>query len=1200
MSILTEQQVQALNLDIYTIVTANAGSGKTFILTKRFIETILKKNVKFKEIVAITFTEKAASELVFKISNELDKVLEQTKNPSEYIKLKEFREHILSAKISTIHSFCFDLLREFPIDAEIDPSTEIIDDLRKRELIEKSVEDTLVEKIEQNDEGVRNLLRMFGKDNTIEFLKKLIEKRYFTDKLIEKIYRREKNFDFQNYFERIKKEAQDYFKSIYENKIRRALDLLPLIKDEVTAKKNREEIFDGINEITSSLNSFLNDYDFSKLQRIIGLINKIILTQKFEVRKRTFENSSEGSPVYEFQKIISEISDFQNKVNFSETVEEIRYNHIKALIDIYDTAKEKFKNYKTLEGVLDFEDLLILADKLLDVDQVKRVISQRYKFILVDEFQDTDSIQFNIIRKITNDFDDDHNVFVVGDEKQSIYGFRNAQLNVFQDFKKVILTRYAKTNASGVVTLSTSFRSTPSIAAFVNQIFSTLFNQQIKVQINYHQEVEYSELQVGREKFSDENILFLISKYDKDEEDNSIQSEKVADYILYLINSGKEIFDRERNEKRKIEYGDIALLFRTNNEMKSYENEFIKKGIPFVVSGGRGYYQSEEIRDWLNYLNFLANPRNDDAFIAILRSPFFALSDNLILSLALNYTNHSSYFERLKLEAQKVFEDHPFKQIYSILNHHIQIAPRYSLPELLQRILNDTDYFGKIDDHPKKFQIIANVEKLINEAHNFVSSGLEDLRTFADYLKEAFEKEQTAEAVISEIRGSVQLMTMHQAKGLEFPIVILPNFDKDLKRQSDRFGEISINDYFGFCFKIFDEQSSTNIHTLSSFFGTKINQGIEYNEQLRLLYVALTRATEKLVISFSHNLDNDADEKTYCFKNILLKALPKINFNQDSSIIISSKLKFLKIENEKPIETEQDFNLEIEILKDEIPSNTKRIVKDEKVISEQKRLAIHIEPIKDKSKNEIFTATQLNVFQFCPAKYLLKFVIGYNPSKAYVSEKSEEDQISGADFGLIFHQLMEKISQADQQEIEKNLDAILSPYPDSIKTKFKTEVRSKITKLLNEKNFVEIINHKNALKEFEIKVKFQNHILLGVIDRINLEKDRISIIDYKTDNFDLSDYEKKIEEYLNQMEFYVFISSIYFKTDKIKLILYFINYPEKPYIKNFSTEDLQQIKIKFENLLNKIASQSFDLHEENCSLCEFAKGSKCILMRNES
>lgn len=1198
MSILTDQQNQALNLDIYTVVTANAGSGKTFILTKRFIETILRKNVKFKEIVAITFTEKAASELIYKISKELDEVLSKTKNFDEYKKLKQFREHILSAKISTIHSFCFDLLREFPIEAGIDPSTEIIDDLRKRELIDKSVEDTLIEFVENNDDGVRDLLRMFGKENTIQFLKKLIEKRYFTDKLIEKIYLSNGGFDFKSYYQKIKQEAENYFKSIYQDKIRTALQLLPSIKNEVTVKSKKQELLEQIDEIENALSSFLNDFDLSKLQNTLGLICKAILNKDYSIRKSNFKNADENSSVSQFQKVISELSDFTNKINFSDEFERIRFDYIKSLIEIYNSAKEKFKIYKTIEGVLDFEDLLILAEKLLDNQKVQKEISNRYKFILIDEFQDTDSIQFNLIRKITNNFDDDHNVFVVGDEKQSIYGFRNAQLNVFQDFKKEISNRYSQTK--GVVTLSTSFRSTPSIAAFVNKIFSNLLTQQTKSQINYHQEVEYSELQIGREKYSDESILFLVSPYDRNDKDNFIQSENVANYILYLVNSGKEIFDRKLNQNRKINFGDIALLFRTNKEIKSYENAFIRKGIPFVVSGGRGYYQSEEIRDWLNYLNFLANPKNDDSLIAILRSPFFALSDNLILYLAINFNNQLPYFERIKLTAEKISDDHPIKDIYSILNHHVQIAPRYNIPELLQRILVDTDYYGKIDGHPKKFQIIANIEKLINEAHKFVTSGLEDLRTFSEYLKEAFEKEETAEAVISELRGSVQLMTMHQAKGLEFPIVILPNFENNLSRNTDRFGEISINDYFGFCFKIYDDEKNENYHSLSSFFGSRINQGIDINEQLRLLYVALTRATEKLVISFTHDFTTDKIDKTFSFKNVIIQNLPPIGFNQNNFLSIPTKLKYLKTENDKSIEIEEDFNLKIEIIKDPFEATQQRPEIEQQIVTEQKELSINIEQIKDKVKNEIFTATQLNVYQFCPAKYLLKFIINYNPSKIYLSERIDDDEISGTDFGLVFHQLMEKVNTADLEEADKLLNEILSSYPESIQTKFKQEVLEKFKKLSNEKTFVEIVNHKNSLREFEIKIKFLNHILLGVIDRINIYDNEITIIDYKTDNFPISDYDKKVNEYMHQMEFYALISSIYFNTDKINLILYFINYPDKPYIKNFSLDELNQIKQKFEILINRIVTQKFEMNENNCSICEYATQSKCVLIKNRS
>lgn len=1189
MSVLTDQQKNALNIDLYTVVTANAGSGKTFILTKRFIETILRERIKFKNIVAITFTEKAASELINKISSELDYVIKQTNDTNQFNYLKEFRDYILSAKISTIHSFCFDLIREFPIEAGIDPSTQIIDEIQKEELIKSAVEDELRLLLEGNNQNARDLLRMFGKDNTIHIISKLIYKRYFTDQLIERLYAH----GFINYFRIIKELAQEYFLTIYSEKLNEALRLLSLIKDEVTTNKNREEILNGIDNIINGLSSFISAPNFEAFKELIGQVKKIILTEKLEVRKRVFVGADENSNVYKFKEIISEFSDLGDQVDFNEESEKKRYSLIISLIKLYQSSSDRFNYFKALRGVLDFEDLLILADKLLDNEKVKKIISDKYKFILIDEFQDTDLIQINIIRKITNNFDDEHNVFVVGDEKQSIYGFRNAQLKEFQDFKKEISEKYKHTNNSGIVTLSTSFRTTPPIAGFVNYIFSRLFHQTPPIHKNYHQEVEYSELQVGRQKYSEENIVFLVSEKNSDDKENLIQTENVANYILYLKNSDIKIFDRNSDKYREIDFSDIALLFRTRKEIKSYENTFIKKGIPFVVSGGRGYYQSEEIQDWLNYLKFLANPQNDDSLIAILRSPFFALSDNLILSLALIENNSKSYFEKLERYSQKVSSNHPFNEVYKTLSYHVKIASRYSLAELLQKILLDTDYYGKIGWHPKKHQIIANVEKLINVTHKFVSGGLEDLKTFSEYLKQALEKEEAPEAVISEIKNSVQLMTIHQAKGLEFPVVILPNFDNSLQQTESRFGEILINDLFGFCFKIFDNRSQTNIHTLSSLFGTWINQGINYNEQLRILYVALTRATDKLVISFNHNFTKN-QEKKFSYKSILLNILPINDFSSNKIFEIQSKLKFIISENEKLKQIEKDYKFNVEIVKDIFVLN-QNLECAKEIIQEQKKPEFYFDPITDSQKDEIFTATQLNVFNFCPAKYLLKFVIGYNPYKSYISENEDENEITGSDFGSVFHKLLEKLNDTNLLTAEKLLDEILLHHPDGVKSKFKEEVLQKLNELLNHTNFLGIINHKNSYKEFEIKVKFQNHILLGVIDRINIENDGITIIDYKTDHFDPCDYERKIKDYTIQMEFYALISSIYFNVKQINLILYFINYPDKPFTMLLSENHLNDIRKKFSFIINQIDKKDFSKNISNCEICEYSKDKNCIV-----
>ncbi len=1192
MSNLTNQQIEALDLSKHTIVTANAGSGKTLILTKRFIETIRQKKIKYNQIVAITFTEKAAAELLAKISNEIDNLISQSSknfSQSDIESIKEFRKHILSAKISTIHSFCYDLLTEFPIEAEIDPSTEIIDELYKKELIERSIEDALIEKI--HIDYVRDILRLFGKDTTINLLQTLINKRYFTDLLIKKIYigDPENFYDFDRYFNYINNTAIKYFNDVYLHKIKTARELISQIKSEVTLKKDKEKVISQLNELEKLFDEFIANLNFDLLSKIYDIIKEAILTKdKLTIRKRVFNEYSESSAIFKFWKIISEFKDFSNNINWDKKFEEEKYKLTLALIDLYQSSLNKFQQFKQLEGVLDFDDLLIITEKLLDNEQVKKELSSRFLFILVDEFQDTDSIQFNIIKKVADNFSGDNIVFVVGDEKQSIYGFRNAQLNIFYDFKYFLKERNNKFNDSKIVTLSTSFRSSPSIASFVNLVFSKLWNPDIfdSRQINYHQDVEYSPLQIGREKFTDEPVVFLLSSPEQN------QSEKIADYILSLINSDLKIYDRNEDKFRKINFGDFALLFRTRAEIKDFENAFIKKNIPFVVSGGRGFYQSEEIRDWINYLNFLSNPVNDDSLLSILRSPFYALSDNEILEIS--FTNGNSFFEKLKNCASQKSNENLIKQSYQKLELHIKVASRYTIPELIQKILNDTFYYGNIDYHPKKSQIIANIEKLINVAHQFESRGLEDLKTFSNYIKNAFEKEESPEAVLSEIKGSVQMMTMHQAKGLEFPIVILPNFEKELRNSSIRFGEITINDYFGFCFKLTDDEGN-NIHTISSFFGNNINQKIDYNEQLRLLYVALTRATEKLIIAFEHDEQNSGKEK-YCFKQILLSSLQPINLSSNNIFEIDTKLTFIKKLNDQFVEFENDYKLKFEIIKEFSPRDIKLSNEEKEYVSDKSELKIFTHPLTEKIKEEIFTATQFNVYEFCPFKYLLKFVIGYNPYKNYYSEFDEDDFIKGAEFGSVFHALMEKLNSPDLKDACKILDEILEYYPKSIKSKLKEEIISKFTELLNNKNFLEIFSAQKSFREFKIRIKFQNQILFGIIDRVNLNQNKITIIDYKTDSFPIEKYDEKVREYKTQMEFYAMIVSEFFRTKEIELNLFFINYPDKPFKFHFTEEQIKTIRKKFESIISQIVLNKFPKNTQNCTMCEYSKSSKCIVI----
>ncbi len=1203
MSTLNPQQLQALNLNNHTIVTANAGSGKTFILTRRFIETILNKRIGFKEIVAITFTEKAASELLKKISDAIDEKLNSLIRSEEFFYLKKFREYILSTKISTIHSFCFDILKEFPIEAGIDPSFNIIDDLTKKELIEKSIVDTLIANIQE--EKVKDFLRMFDKEKTSELLSRLIEKRYFTDKLINELYTQTQDEakKFKIYYDKILQRAKEYFLDNNLSHLENALNLFSGIKNEITVKSNREKVIQEIKQIEDELSLLIKDFDFEKFKSLLSLITKTLLTDKFEVRKREFKYFTENSCISQFQQIFYQFKDLKD-CDFSINSEEKKFRYIETLIQLYQQAKEKFQEFKLTEGVLDFDDLLILTDKLLDNEIVQKELSERYKFILVDEFQDTDSIQFSILSKLTNNFDKEHNIFVVGDEKQSIYGFRNAQLKVFQDFK--LQLKKKKEFESSIVTLSASYRSTPSIAAFVNLIFNKLFIHQSEEKKNYHQSVEYSPLFIGREKYLDDPINFIVSC------DTENQYEKIADYILYLVNSEEKVYDQKRDESRKIEFGDIALLFRTRDEIKEFEYTFIKKNIPFIVSGGRGFYQAEEIQDWLKYLSFLANPDDDIALISILRSPFFVLSDEEILKINffINYeTNffqngHNSFFKKMKLYSHANSDDERIKQIVNTLEIHLRQASRYSIPELIQTILSDTDYFGKIQYHPKKTQIIANIEKLINVAHNFELTGLEDLATFADYLKLAYTEMESAEATISEIKGSVNLMTIHQAKGLEFPVVILPNLEKAMKSSNISFGEISINDDFGFIFKMRDEDQ-ISYHTLSSFFGNKINYSIDYNEELRLLYVALTRATDKLILSFTHSTNQNGTQKSnkkndLSYKSLILQSLNISDLTNNRRIQFSTKLHFLKLQNNSYTEEINDHILNIDVIRDIEVSTSQQLLKPE-IQKIEKKYTIFTDSLSDSVKEEIFTATQLKVYQFCPVKYILKFIIGYNPLKDYYSEKSIDEEISGAEVGNIFHELMRRINSTELDDAISELDSLLENYPESINKNIKNNLLPVLRKLFAREDFLEIIKCEKSYKEFEIKLKFHGHILFGIIDRINIYENGITIIDYKTDKFDQKYLQLKVDEYLKQMEPYVLLVSEFFEVrNNIELIIYFVNHPEWSYKKIFKISEVDSIRKNILDIITQISSNKFNKNEANCSFCEYAMNNLCILSTSSS
>lgn len=1197
---LSNQQKKALNIDRSIALTANAGSGKTFILSKRFLETVVKKNISVNQIAAITFTEKAASELLGKISSDIDDYL--NKNLPEHLRfqLQKFRDLILSAKISTIHSFCSEILKKYPIEAEVDTQFSIIEESEKKELINSAIDTVVTELL--TDESAKDVLRVFGKDHLFKKLEKMINKRYLTNRVLNRLY----SNDFDFYKNEIDRLYVEYFTSSSANQrlklfISYINQLLPYLNDDKSA------------ELSSLLGKLEKAVQERKIQQVfehLSELNQIVFLKSWEsIRKKSFIKREIESNDFEIliDKLWAELDFFLSFLKptcYYEQHENQRYFLTKTIVKFYHSALQKYEENKASLGYLDYDDLLIKAHQLLENEQVRSEISDTLKYILVDEFQDTDQLQYSILKKITNDFDNEHFIFIVGDEKQSIYGFRNAEIKVFQDAKKEITRsglpiydftfegeklEYDTNESIGIISLPENYRLLPNLIAFNNYIFQSLLKSSINLDSqNYNGEVSYSELVHGRNNQSDGVVEILISN---PEAENEV--EKIADKISWLINNQYKIYEKGSEDVRAVEYRDIGILFRERSYFKDFEHAFARRKIPYTITGGKGYFQTEELTDWIQYFKFLADPKNDVAFAAVLRSPFYAVSDNLLYAISTLKDSDCLYEKLISYSIKN--GDPEIKRISVLLSKHVNLSGRLTIPNLIQNILQDTFYSGTVASNERRNQIFANVLKLLDNARDFESSGFSDLYDFTEYLKSNWSEEtEVSEAPINEMSNSVKLLTIHQAKGLEFPIVIIPNSDARIKDFKLNYGELEVEENTGLIFKIAADEG--NIHTKSSLLGYHIKSQNNFNEALRVFYVALTRARDYLIIS------GTAHDKLYnqdSLLGIILKILNVTEYKNDTTIERNVKLKKLIRENDKTKETIENFKLKVDIKFNFGESETEP--QRERIADTFPKRIFNLTLLSDLPKGELFTATQLNTFSQCPVKYLIKYEIGF---KNHFYEKSDVDaskidsEFRGPKYGNLFHRIMEKISTESLSDVEisKLIDTVLSEFSEFGGDENRRKLISDIQKISETEIFKSIFSKQNYFTEQEIITKFGNHYLRGIIDRVIIEDDKITIVDFKTDEFDSKDFEKKTSEYLTQMGFYSVLVKNYFGGQKqIELILFFVRYPESVFKKVYTSDEITKYEKIFSNYIEQIVNRKFEINLSHCGNCEFFTNDSCLI-----
>lgn len=1183
----TPHQLNVIKSDSHIALTANAGSGKTFVLKYKYLNAAKKLNGDVSKIAAITFTNKAANELYKKIAEVVNSEIASTDNQSQLRVLHKIRRNLVSAYISTIHSFCIEILKNYPVEAGVDANFIPIDPSTTDELIELSISEVLdsLFKDDGSSSILKELLRYFGTRNKLESeFRKLLNQKKNVILLKNNIYNKSVN-EISELFNKSFYSLLEEIKKIYSR------DFIKLLED----INNIVFLSDGSNENVLFVKQACEDFNKNQdLFLLLTKIKEIVFTKAGSVRiKGYFPNKLKDNYSHIIDKMENLFSRLkiltENEIDLS-----LHYDLAilgKNILFVFDHINSSYELKKRKNSYLDFDDILIKTKILLENENVRKELSSKFTYLMVDEYQDTDEIQYNIFLPILDDLRSG-NLFIVGDDKQSIYRFRDADLKVFDKTRKDISEH---NRVSGLQLLPDSFRMAKELCLFTNYIFNRLFHSSIPL----FNELKNVPIVCAKDENELGEIEFLVSS--EDEQNSQSQPELTALRILDLVYSGKHSFSQ------------IAVLVTKRKHFDELETIFTIKRIPYKIIGGRGFFQRQVISDIRNYLSFISNPNDDVSLVAILRSPFFMISDSEIFKISLSAG--SSFFEKLK--NYSVLNKN-FLDIILKLETHIKKCSSLPISRLIREILSETDFLLIVKNRHNGEQELANIEKLLSIAKDFDEFGFKTLYDFVKFLDDSLKNnpdEAQAEGLLSD--SGVQLMTIHQAKGLEFPVVFLYRCEASPETSSNKAREISINKELGLLFKILPKDNPLGDLKIPPLL--LINNFIEDAKDLaevkRLLYVGITRAINKLYVVYNKNDKEIYDQKS--FISLLKNVFPVLSNN---IISIEEDVKFLKKKDNEYYNVTNLVKANIKITSYIEEGNIK--VETDKECDKQ--YSIDTQKIESESESQIISATKISTFEKCPLKYHLTYNIGLakllkllpslyeNRNKLFgyltdlkkqdkdedilYSEKNIISDKSSEKFGQIIHKILEKNIPLEKMREFLSAKEILSS-KELKDEEYINNIISLLENYYNSKIFEELSKYKNYKNEFEILIKENNVILKGIIDKIIFNDDSILIIDYKTDYVNESHAHKHYLEYEIQMKFYLYISMKFF--EKINIFssrLIFLRNPNLYFDLNYERGNLSNLKNEIFSLVRGIIDNNSDKNLKHCPNCiYFINNQKCII-----
>jgi ATP-dependent helicase/nuclease subunit A len=823
------------------IVSAGAGSGKTRVLVERFLR-LLEENPdwRVRDIVAVTFTEKAAREMVSRVRKEIRSRIEATASVEERRRWREHRNALDSSRIGTIHSLCASILRAHPAEAGIDPAFEVIDEVEAAALLNQSIEEAIEEAARLSPlQPEIEIFAHLSSRETSRALRALISQGESAQRAIGRV--EGMNAEQIETFQRgqIEKARIETARSmIARDDWKRDVETVRTIR--ANDATDRREI---VRAQVADLIEQLRDAGDDEIVRILLEVERAIDLRGGSKKKWPSEEH--------FQVVRDALESIRSSVR-GEPVLKLETNRADRasaevtwrLAGLYLRARRRFSAHKLRRGLLDFNDLEEMTERLLfGNEEVRRRLGDegRIRALMVDEFQDTSPIQKRILWALAPTGQE---LFVIGDAKQSIYRFRGADVTVFHDAR-------AEFNATGgrEIGLATCFRAHVRLTSFVNHIFPSILTTESR------HDTPYEAMSASRPvPHSDPSVEVHLMTQEKDageklsaEDVRRAEARLIAGRIKEIERAGAIVCD-ERGGLRRAEFGDFALLFQASTYFEIYEQALADFGIPFVTTAGRGFYDRQEIVDLSRLLAFLASPIDDLSLAVALRSPMFAISDETLLSLRLDPVKDKHLWEALRDESVEIpaLDKEAVAFARETLLRLKGASGGKSVADVIEAITRETGYLATLMMLPHGERRVANVEKFIEQARALAHLTLAEFVARIDDLKlrEAREGEAGREEA-----GAVRIMTVHKAKGLEFPIVWI--VDASYTGGGDR-DIVAAHPEFGLAVNVRADAAECGDEDLKPAYFEMVKL-IEYRmdraEKKRLLYVAATRARDHLIVS---------------------------------------------------------------------------------------------------------------------------------------------------------------------------------------------------------------------------------------------------------------------------------------------------------------------------------------------------------------